>query len=231
MAAALLVIGVVYGRAADRTDRTPVPSFDLARYMGTWYEIARYDHPFERGLAGVQARYELRPDGRIGVFNSGTDYRSGRCKRARGKACAGQVPGRLRVSFFWVFYSTTSWSWRSDYRLGIGFAAFAVLPSGTGHARRHSPRLVAAQSASQATELTRLPDGQASVRRPGAMTLRRRGAPPFPAHPCHIVINQSSPWLSASNRNPSHSNSLSISGSVIRFLIRWRVISPRHIFV
>ena len=66
LAAALLVIGVVYGRAADRTDRTPVPSFDLARYMGTWYEIARYDHPFERGLAGVQARYELRPDGRIG---------------------------------------------------------------------------------------------------------------------------------------------------------------------
>lgn len=104
LAAVLLVIGVVYGRAADRTDRTPVPSFDLARYMGTWYEIARYDHPFERGLAGVQARYELRPDGRIGVFNSGTDYRSGRCKRARGKACAGQVPGRLRVSFFWVFY-------------------------------------------------------------------------------------------------------------------------------
>ena len=40
LAAALLVIGVVYGRAADRTDRTPVPSFDLARYMGTWYEIA-----------------------------------------------------------------------------------------------------------------------------------------------------------------------------------------------
>ena len=90
LAAVLLVIGVVYGRAADRTDRTPVPSFDLARYMGTWYEMARY---------------ELRPDGRIGVFNSGTDYRSGRCKRARGKACAGQVPGRLRVSFFWVFYS------------------------------------------------------------------------------------------------------------------------------
>ena len=51
LASALLVIGVVYGRAADRTDRTPVPSFDLARYMGTWYEIARYDHPFERGLA------------------------------------------------------------------------------------------------------------------------------------------------------------------------------------
>jgi lipocalin len=106
LAAALLIPGAVaVAAASDRTDRMPVAVFDLRRYMGTWYEIARYDHSFERGLAGVQARYELRPDGRIGVFNSGTDYRSGRCKRARGKACAGQVPGRLRVSFFWVFYS------------------------------------------------------------------------------------------------------------------------------
>ena len=46
LAAALLVIG----RAADRTDRTPVPSFDQACYMGSWQEVARYDHPFERGL-------------------------------------------------------------------------------------------------------------------------------------------------------------------------------------
>ena len=61
LAAALLVVGVVYGRAADRTDRTPVPSFDLARYMGTWYEIARYDHPFERGLAERRGYRTDRP--------------------------------------------------------------------------------------------------------------------------------------------------------------------------
>jgi len=60
LAAALLVIGVVYGGVTDRTDRTPVPSFDLARYMGTWYEIARYDHPFERGLA--EQRVSSRPN-------------------------------------------------------------------------------------------------------------------------------------------------------------------------
>ena len=47
----IVVIGVAYGRAADRTDRTPVPSFDQACYMGSWQEVARYDHPFERGLA------------------------------------------------------------------------------------------------------------------------------------------------------------------------------------
>ena len=51
LASALLVIGVAYGRAADRTDRTPVPACDQACYMGSWQEVARYDHPFERGLA------------------------------------------------------------------------------------------------------------------------------------------------------------------------------------
>ena len=79
--------------------------FDLRRYMGTWYEIARYDHSFERRLAGVQAHYELLSDGRVTVENSGVDYRSDRRKRARGKARAPAMPGRLRVSFFWFFYS------------------------------------------------------------------------------------------------------------------------------
>ena len=52
LAAALLIPGAVaVAAASDRTDRMPVAVFDLRRYMGTWYEIARYDHPFERGLA------------------------------------------------------------------------------------------------------------------------------------------------------------------------------------
>ena len=53
----------------------------------------------------MQAHYELRPDGRVAVENSGVDYRSDRRKRARGKAHATATPGRLRVSFFWFFYS------------------------------------------------------------------------------------------------------------------------------
>ena len=64
LASALLVIGVAYGRAADRTDRTPVPSFDQACYMGSWQEVARYDHPFERGLA---ERRGYRTDRRLFV--------------------------------------------------------------------------------------------------------------------------------------------------------------------
>ena len=106
LVAALLILGAVaVAAASDRIDRMPVAVFDLRRYMGTWYEIARYDHSFERRLAGVQAHYELRPDGRVAVENSGVDYRSDRRKRARGKAHATAMPGRLRVSFFWVFYS------------------------------------------------------------------------------------------------------------------------------
>lgn len=73
--------------------------------MGRWYEIARYDHSFERGLTEVEARYELQPDGKVSVVNSGVDPRTGRRSDARGKAYATSVPGRLRVSFFWIFYS------------------------------------------------------------------------------------------------------------------------------
>lgn len=89
----------------SRSGRSPVAEFDLVRYMGTWYEIARYDHKFERGLEAVQATYTLGPDRRVKVENSGFDVRRQRRSVALGKAHATDVPGRLRVSFFWIFYS------------------------------------------------------------------------------------------------------------------------------
>lgn len=105
LAVLLLALGVLYAAATDRTDRTPVGTFDLVRYMGTWYEIARYDHRFERGLEAVEAHYTLRPDGRIDVVNSGEDFHSGKRRSSRGKARPGRLAGQLRVSFFWFFYS------------------------------------------------------------------------------------------------------------------------------
>ncbi len=101
----LLIVGVVYGAGTDNVDRRTVRVFDLERYMGDWYEIARYDHRFERGLMEVQATYRLRGDGRVDVRNSGTDLHSERRKTARGKARTTAQPGRLQVSFFWFFYS------------------------------------------------------------------------------------------------------------------------------
>lgn len=56
---------------AARVDNNPVKSLDLTRYLGTWYEIARFDHSFERGMENVVAEYLLRDDGKIDVINSG----------------------------------------------------------------------------------------------------------------------------------------------------------------
>jgi lipocalin len=86
-------------------DRTTVAKLDVRRYMGQWYEIARYDHRFERHLEYCKALYTLMPDGKIVVENSGIDSRSGKRKVALGKAKAGSRSGQLRVSFFLFFYS------------------------------------------------------------------------------------------------------------------------------
>lgn len=69
----VLALAVGYCRAGREVNRTPVRTFDLNRYLGTWYEIARFDFRFERGLDHVQATYERRPDGLILVRNSGRE--------------------------------------------------------------------------------------------------------------------------------------------------------------
>jgi apolipoprotein D and lipocalin family protein len=85
---------------------TPVTGFDADRYLGTWYEIARLDHSFERGLDNVTASYTLRDDGGIDVVNRGRDTESGDWDEATGKAYFVGQPdvGRLKVSFFGPFY-------------------------------------------------------------------------------------------------------------------------------
>lgn len=85
---------------------TVVDGFELERYLGTWYEIARLDHSFERGLSEVTATYTPREGGGIGVLNRGFDAASGRWKSAEGKAFFVDQPtrGRLKVSFFGPFY-------------------------------------------------------------------------------------------------------------------------------
>lgn len=102
---ALVVLAVIYVATRKGVDRTTVREFDLERYMGTWYEIARYDTRYESGLDHVRARYELQPGGWVSVVNSGTDVRTGERSERRGKARTTRTPGRLRVSFFGPFYS------------------------------------------------------------------------------------------------------------------------------
>ncbi len=83
-----------------------VDGFELDRYLGTWYEIARLDHRFERGLSSVTATYSLRDDGGVHVVNRGYDADKGEWKEAVGKAYFVGDPGtgRLKVSFFGPFY-------------------------------------------------------------------------------------------------------------------------------
>jgi apolipoprotein D and lipocalin family protein len=85
---------------------TPVKGFDVGRYKGTWYEIARLDHSFETGLERVTAEYSARSDGGLTVVNKGFDPETGTWKKAVGKAYFVGDPheGRLKVSFFGPFY-------------------------------------------------------------------------------------------------------------------------------
>ena len=83
-----------------------VKPFQLDRYLGTWYEIARLDHSFERGLTRVSADYALRPDGGVRVQNRGFNPAKNRWQEAEGRAyfVLGPDTGYLKVSFFGPFY-------------------------------------------------------------------------------------------------------------------------------
>ncbi len=84
----------------------PVTSFDINRYLGQWYEIARLDHSFERGMSDVSATYLLQDDGSVKVINRGYDTQRQAWKEAIGRALfRGDIgTGSLKVSFFGPFY-------------------------------------------------------------------------------------------------------------------------------
>lgn len=103
--AALLLPGLLIAQTR-RIDTKVIPDFNLSKYLGKWYEIARFDHSFERNMDNVIAEYVLRPDGKVDVVNSG--WRNGLYKEANGKAKQPDPvtsPAHLMVSFFLFFYS------------------------------------------------------------------------------------------------------------------------------
>ena len=87
---------------------TPINDFELDRYLGKWYEIARLDHSFERGLSQVSAEYSLREDGGVVVKNKGYSTEKQEWKEAVGKAffVNEENKGHLKVSFFGPFYGS-----------------------------------------------------------------------------------------------------------------------------
>lgn len=87
---------------------SPVEDFELKRYLGTWYEIARLDHPFERGLQKVTAEYSLRDDGGLRVVNRGYSVEDNEWKKVEGKGffVKSRDEGYLKISFFGPFYAS-----------------------------------------------------------------------------------------------------------------------------
>ncbi len=86
---------------------SPVSGFDPNRFLGEWYEIARYDFMFEKNMSKVRAAYFMNGNGTIKIVNSGYDFVAQKYKTKTGTAkfVGPQSEGRLKVTFFWPFYS------------------------------------------------------------------------------------------------------------------------------
>ncbi|RSD31820.1 lipocalin family protein [Vibrio pectenicida] len=107
----ILIISVLFalsGCLGMPKNVEPVNNFELNNYLGTWYEIARLDHSFERGLSEVTAQYSLRDDGGVSVINRGYSSKDQEWKEAKGKAffVNSSDEGYLKVSFFGPFYGS-----------------------------------------------------------------------------------------------------------------------------
>jgi apolipoprotein D and lipocalin family protein len=102
----LIALAFIAGCVGVPEGIEPVTGFQVERYMGRWYEVARLDHRFERGMEQVTATYELRPDGTVSVLNRGYRTDQGEWGEASGKArFLGETDvAALKVSFFGPFY-------------------------------------------------------------------------------------------------------------------------------
>ena len=102
-----VLLCLLVGCSKPTVDNSVVTGFDLNRFLGNWYEIARFDHRFERGMEQTKATYVLRDDGKVSVLNTG--IKDGKQSEAKGVAKLTSTPSLLRVSFWRPFYS--------DYRI------------------------------------------------------------------------------------------------------------------
>lgn len=93
--------------STSTVNNSTVQSLDLNRFMGRWYEIARFDHKFERDMQQVTTMYAIQDNGRVKVINQG--LKNGKWETSEGKGKLTTTPGLMRVSFWGPFYS--------DYRV------------------------------------------------------------------------------------------------------------------
>ncbi|MCW3837577.1 lipocalin family protein [Sphingomonas canadensis] len=115
-AAAAIGGAIVYSRATRPPVINPaVPSpqkpVDLTRYLGTWYELARHENRYQKGLDACTAEYSLRGDGEIRIVNRGRVWPDGEVHEVRGRAIVADedMGAKLRVSFFGPLYTGDYW--------------------------------------------------------------------------------------------------------------------------
>ncbi len=106
--ATILALSIEYSNG-ETPPKSYIDKFELARYMGEWYEIARFENRFERDMECVTAQYREVEGGGIEVINRGYNTKKQECSEARGRAKMGDEEGLLKVSFFLFFYA--------DYRI------------------------------------------------------------------------------------------------------------------
>lgn len=116
-----LLVAACGGPVGNPAVPQPAKPVELERYLGRWYELARYDNRFERGCEGVTAEYSLRPDGMIRVLNTcreGATDGEARSAEGRAKVVEGSNGARLKVAFFgpffadyWVLDRADDYSW------------------------------------------------------------------------------------------------------------------------
>ena len=105
-----LVVALLLTGCEDKKPEkvTPVENFNLTEYLGTWYEIARLEHRFEKGMEAISATYSMREDGGVKVVNRGYKTAEKEWSDAEGKAYFVKSPDKafLKVSFFGPFYGS-----------------------------------------------------------------------------------------------------------------------------
>jgi len=112
----------VSGCATIPKGAAAVSDFDKTKYLGTWYEAARFDFSFEKNLNNTTAEYTIRADGYIGVLNKGYNYKKNKWVSAQGRARfrGADTVGELEVSFFGPFYGAyTIIALDPDYRYAL----------------------------------------------------------------------------------------------------------------
>ena len=103
----LFVLGLflLVGCSSKNPQLDTVKRIDLKKYLGTWYEIARYEHSFEKDCKNVTATYSLKENNEIKVINKCTNSINNKTKEAIGSAYStDETNTKLKVSFFWPFY-------------------------------------------------------------------------------------------------------------------------------